>query len=689
MSEKSNLGAALGSGAHDSNSASVQIGRRSVLLGAAGMATMIGGIGGSFSKAQATGSPIASFAIAVLPDTQFYSRYATTEETQQYQRHYGSTPYAAQTGWIATNAATYSIPFVVHLGDIVDEQWINDQWVIANTAMRQLESAGVPYSVLAGNHDVVLDLDYSSPSDQGSGTDAQRNLGAEPYLQWFPASRAAAQKTFGGRDPSGFHEYHIFTTHGVSFMVLSLSWRISDAALAWANAVIAQNPHLPVILSSHQLLNIDNDAESPLETPYGLMLWDKLICKNDQIFMTLNGHYHGASYLKKYNNFGNEVHEMVVDYQMDYQGGNSLMRLYEFDLTNNSINVMSFSPWVPEKPASTLTQFDYAELTASNQEFSIPIKFHKRFAGFTRFAPSTATIGTPIIQRVRQDFLASYAEPTPAALKLPQNTDDFPLVAETYAHWRAPAAKIGQIAAIGDVLPDVFGGNDFTRALLVNGAQAGDVVWSSDKHALSSAAGSVSFLNTDKTVGRLNAFLTAAGASLNGRSFWSGYTFETFIKIPTDWSATKHAWGNMLGREGNRGNVPGGFCGNDPQASIVLFAISKLREVQWEVVPATDSHYAQTNWSGEIIRGNWYHVAVVNDPSTATTTMYIEGAPVLRNVGNAATGTRSQSPVLPWIFGAGWCNGVLSDGYYGQIGELRIVAKPIGANQWLTARRFS
>ncbi len=51
-----------------------------------------------------------SFALAVLPDTQFYSRYATTDESQQFQRKYGSTPFDAQTRWIADNAAAYNIP---------------------------------------------------------------------------------------------------------------------------------------------------------------------------------------------------------------------------------------------------------------------------------------------------------------------------------------------------------------------------------------------------------------------------------------------------------------------------------------------------------------------------------------------------------------------------------------------------
>jgi Concanavalin A-like lectin/glucanases superfamily/Calcineurin-like phosphoesterase len=663
--------------------------RRSLLRGAAGLSALALGSGlVGAESAQAAGSATTSFTLAVLPDTQFYSRYATTDEGQQFQSHYGSTPYAAQTGWIAQNALAYNIPFVIHLGDVVDQQSKPTQWAVADAAMQQLENARVPYSILAGNHDVINDYDYHQPGDQGTGTDAQRNLAAEPYLKWFPASRAARQTTFKERDSSGFHEYHLFQAHGVTFMVLSLSWRISDAGIAWARSVIARNPTVPVILANHQLLNIGNDGSSPLETDYGLMLWNQLIRDNDQIFMTLNGHHHGAAYLRKYNDFGNEVHQMVVDYQMDYQGGNAMMRLYEVDFTNNKIDVMSFSPWVVQKPKATLNAFDFAELTQPNQRFSFPVNFKKRFAGFLRFKPTLSTTGAPILPRVRSELLAGYTEPTPVVATPPVDSNDFPLVADTYAHWRAPAGIAeGQVVKIGDVLPDVFGGNDLRRAALVGNAQLGDVVWTADKHRLSSAAGSVRFLNTDKTASRLNAFLTAMGASINGRSFWNGYTVEAFVKIPADWDASKHRWGNLLGRQGNRGNVPGGYWGGDPEASSVLFAISSLREVQWEVVPASNSHYAQTNWSGEIIRNTWYHVAVVNDPATATTTLYVEGAPVLRNVANAATGLRAQATPQPWILGAGWWDGSLDDGYYGWLGELRLVGKPLPANQWLTARR--
>ncbi len=638
------------------------------------------------SASSRTSTATTSFTIAVLPDTQFYSRYATTDESEQFQRKYGSTPFAAQTKWIADNAAAYNIPFVIHLGDVVDQVGKPNQWRIADAAMKQLETARIPYSILAGNHDVVTDYEYRGPWDQSSGTDAQRNLGAEPYLQWFPKSRAATQATFRERDSSGFHEAHVFKAHGVEFMVLSLSWRISDAAIAWARDVIRRNPTLPVILSNHQLLNIDKDGVSPLETEYGKMLWEKLIRDTDQIFMTLNGHHHGAAWLSKTNDFGNQVEEMVVDYQMDYQGGNALMRLYEIDFSANRIDVMSFSPWVVQKPKATLNQFDRAVLTEGNNQFTIPINFKKRFAGFQKFRPTLATTGAPILPVVKANLLKDYTNPVPPVMTPPRDANDFPVVPDTYAHWRATGGKAGQAVAIGETLADISGnGFDMKRNPLTGPAQVGDVIWTDDKHYLSSAPGSLRFLNSDKVTGRCSSFATAAGMGVNNRSFWDGYTVEAFIKVDANWTRENHRWCNILARMGNRGNLPG-FSGGDREASSVLFAISSLREVQWEIVPASNSSQPRANWSGEIIRDTWYHVAIVNDPATKDTILYVEGAPVLRNV-NGTTGIRSQNVNQPWVIGATHWDGAMEDGYFGHIGELRLVGRALTPDQWLTARR--
>ena len=669
--------------------------RGAARLGVAGLgATLLSACDGDENPTPvATSTPtptptsVTSFAIAVLPDTQFYSRYATLEENLQFSRKYSSEPYAAQTRWIADNAAKYNIPFVIHLGDVVDQVRKPDQWKVADAAMRTLESSRVPYSILAGNHDVLQDLEYRDATSQTSGTDAQRTLTNEPYLSWFPAARARAQTTFGGRDPTGFHEYHVFEAQGVKFMVLSLSWRISDAGIAWARGVIAANPTLPVILSNHQLLNIDKDGKSPLETEYGKMLWEKLIRDNDQIFMTLNGHHHGAARLSKTNTFGNVVEEMVVDYQMAYQGGNGLMRLYEFDFTNNRIDVVSFSPWVVAKPKATLNQFDQATLKGENERFSIAIDFAKRFARFSpSFKPMATAAALPILPRVTEALLAGYTDPAVAAEVLPRDLTDYPQVADTVAHWRLGSTVAnGGVLGVGQTLADATGLNPLVRAPLAGTAQAGDVVLTTDKHRLSSAAGSIRFLNTDKSAGRMSWLATAANAPLNAQTFTGGYTVEAFIKIDRDWTTGKHRWCNILTRNGNRGGLPK-FAGGDRESPPVLFAISSLREVQWEVVPSNDTTAPRANWSGELMVDTWYHVAVVNDPTTRETVLYVDGAPVLRNT-SGGVGIASLGATMPWVLGAAWWDGAQDDGYFGSIGEVRLVAKPLAPAQWLTARR--
>ena len=676
------------------NSQSIQ--RRSVLkLSLASASTVAAGgllsaCGGGDDDAPAASTQISSFALAVLPDTQFYSRYATSSESSQYERHYGSEPYYAQTKWVADNAQKLNIPFLIHLGDVVDQVGKPEQWKVADTAMQVLEVAKVPYSILAGNHDVVNDIDYdASPT---TGTDTQRVLANEPYLQWFGAKRAKRQSTFGERDSTGFHEYHVFKAQGQQFLVLSLSWRISDAGIAWARSVIASHPTLPVILVNHQLLNIAPDAVSPLETGYGKMLWEKLIRDNDQIFMTLNGHHHGGAHLTKTNDFGNAVEEMVVDYQMAYQGGNGLMRLYEFDLTNNLIKVLSFSPWVPMKPADTLNAFDQAVLTESNHTFSISMNFAKRFARFNAaFSAGQATVASSLVEQAKALILKGYNEPA-ATVQLPaKDSDDYPKVASTVAHWRFFGGTEGAAVAPGTQIADLTGTNPLKRDALdtsvIVGAQAADIVWSSDHHRLSAAPGSVAFLNTDKNAPRMSYFLTDTTAAINALTFTStGYTIEAFIKIDKGWDKAKHAWMNIMTRDGRRGGLPG-FDGGDPESPPMLFAISSLREVQWEVVPdITGAREGNASWSGEIIAGTWVHIAIVNDPATHDTVMYVEGAPVLRNTSNVP-GLATLSAGSPWVVGAGSWDGDRADGFFGNIGEVRVVAEALPSGKWLTARR--
>jgi hypothetical protein len=104
------------------------------------------------------------------------------------------------------------------------------------------------------------------------------------------------------------------------------------------------------------------------------------------------------------------------------------------------------------------------------------------------------------------------------------------------------------------------------------------------------------------------------------------------------------------------------------------------------VPDVTGAREGDASWSGEIIAGTWVHIAIVNDPATHDTVMYVEGAPVLRNTSNVP-GLATLSASSPWVVGAGSWDGDRADGFFGNIGEVRVVAEALPSGKWLTARR--
>lgn len=679
----------------------------------------------------AAAQKISSFTISVLPDTQFYPRYASEKMGELYQKLYSGidpkydNPFKTQTQWIAQNAKLLKMPFTIHLGDIVDQSWyytsekstpwsastdlvgngqigngqVTKEWELASQAMQVLEAAQCPYSICAGNHDVgAIDSDMQWGPDWGVGVtgfannDGYQDGGShrvglfEPYLQVFPAERAKRQATFGGRHVSGFHEYHVFEAEGNKFLVLSMSWRASDDAIGWANQVIRANKTLPVILVNHQLVGIGSDGKTAADTAYSNYMWDKLIKDNDQIFMAVSGHYHGSCTSTKKNSRGNDVYLMVVDYQMAYMGGNGLMRMFEFDLTNKKIIASSFSPWVPLKPAATLNEFDAAWLSDSNQSFTLDLDFVRRFASFNpNFTVPDGSSDSGLTDAARKIILTNYSQPPQKAARLPTSTEDYPKVGSTLAHWRFFNAS----AADGDLFPyqpgqqiqDSSAGGKNPISVNTWMGSPGDLVWSTSHHPLSAAPGSLRFLNATKT--KSSYFTTDQNSTLNVETFPSGYTIEAFVNIDPGFDATTNGWMGILYRLGARSQLPGFGSGEGDCA--LMFAFSNLMEFQWEIVPVNQATNL-TCWSGGVSAGQWLHIAIVNDPSASyATTMYVEGAPVLRNNTNMQ-GIQYVSPTQQIAIGCGQWAGNMSTGFLGSIGEIRIVGVPLTSDKWLTAR---
>ena len=73
-------------------------------------------------------------------------------------------------------------------------------------------------------------------------------------------------------------------------------------------------------------------------------VWQQLVFPNCNVFLVLNGHYHGEARRNDPNSCGQPVHQLNADYQ-DYQnGGDGWLRYHIFKPSENKIYVYTFSP---------------------------------------------------------------------------------------------------------------------------------------------------------------------------------------------------------------------------------------------------------------------------------------------------------------------------------------------------------
>src|SRR5262249_44761528 len=240
------------------------------------------------------------------------------------------------------------IPYVFHLGDIVDQN-TPLEWSRAARAMWLLEGV-VPYTVTTGNHDI-------GPSGSAINRDTLLN-------QYFSFERTAAWPTFGRALEPGKLEntYHLFSAGGRDYIVLSLEWGPRDEVVQWADHIMDMNPRRYGILVTHAYLNWTdkrydhNDTVNPQDfNPYqygtaggvndGEQLWQKLVRKHAFV-MTVNGHVlaTGTGYLASVTDKGNICHQMMSNYQFRNLGGEGYMRLLEFEEDNKTIKVYTYSP---------------------------------------------------------------------------------------------------------------------------------------------------------------------------------------------------------------------------------------------------------------------------------------------------------------------------------------------------------
>lgn len=294
------------------------------------------------------------FTIALIPDTQKYT------ETSEYNEIFDS-----QTKYLADNKASKHIVFATHLGDIVEHGDLESEWIVADHAMSYLDGI-VPYGIVIGNHD--FQDEWNNPQ-----------LGSPLFNKYFPESRFSSYPWWGGFSPDTLSSFYTFPTDLGNILYLHLSVDSPPPTVEWAKQVLVDHPGMPTLVTTHAYLREDGRFPVPyLSGLGGSVQWDgisanelfeTLIAPNDQIFMVTCGHISAENWQVSLNLQGNEVFELLQDYQNRENGGEGFLRLLRFYPDHNLIQVITYSPWMKMYEAD------------EDSYFIIDINFASRFSG--------------------------------------------------------------------------------------------------------------------------------------------------------------------------------------------------------------------------------------------------------------------------------------------------------------------
>ena len=319
-----------------------------------------------------TPNPAAPFTFVVVPDTQ---NYVITETNSHIM--------AQQMNWILDQRDELNTVFAAGVGDIVSNHISTAQWNRASAHLAILDNAGLPNSVVPGNHDF----------DTATGAFSL-------YNQYLPVSRYAAagwnsptvsyggymgQDQFGDDpvDRQNMNNYSLFSASGMDFLVLSLELNAPDVTLDWAKRVLAAYPTRRAIVATHSFVNVNGDITQQIVRTdgggnSGLDIWQKLIAPSCSIFLVVNGHFtdgeRGEAKRTDSNACGRPVHSILTDYQGRPNGGDGWLRYYTFVPASNEIRAATYSPFLggfeSDADSSFVLPYDMtvpAELPVINQ----------------------------------------------------------------------------------------------------------------------------------------------------------------------------------------------------------------------------------------------------------------------------------------------------------------------------------
>ena len=331
------------------------------------------------------------YSLVFVPDTQILTSFDAVTELPSS----GFTPEAFRGHdyvknlykWIVDNKDSKKIAHVFGLGDITQtDHWlagmldetpdinaaIDREWDVAMEAIDQLNAAGIPYSQVRGNHDTLSKFNaaFNTP---------------------------AYKSQFEYIDPENFsNTYKTMNIGGIDYLLVTLDYRPSEAALAKAGEVIEQHPKHRVIVTTHEYLTND-------ETNYyygvGQDLWDNFVKKYPNMFMVLCGHigYPQIMARQKNGDYGNRVHEILIDAQdIDLTDPLGMVAVLYFDEANSQVWVEYYSTVKGKYQNSPVYNNPYGSIKIQPLKTAAPRGTQKAPVLVTTAEPTTAEATTTV-----------------------------------------------------------------------------------------------------------------------------------------------------------------------------------------------------------------------------------------------------------------------------------------------------
>ena len=282
------------------------------------------------------------YTIVGVPDVQTITNYRPDDVYNMFD-------------WIAANKDSQKIAFCLQTGDLSDFGNRPELYNKTADAMQVLYDEEVPISFVQGNHD------YDNNCSGNGGRPS------ENFNNAFPYSMRSQNPWFGGsfnNEESMSNTYNLYEVGGAKYLVINLEFGPRQEVIRWASDLCSKYQDRRVIILTHDFLDANGqitdssvkaDATnygfaSSAKATSGVELWNGLVKKHSNIFMTVSGHINSDDivYTMLQGDNNNKVHNFLIDVQASQYNregiGLDIICLYRVNEEKKEIYTEYYSP---------------------------------------------------------------------------------------------------------------------------------------------------------------------------------------------------------------------------------------------------------------------------------------------------------------------------------------------------------